>query len=162
MKDFTDEQVQAMQEATRARLHKELSTATGQAESETDFHPLLGGVTDSMCTGYLSLSAIVAITGIKIDDIEFNDSDKKIRFKGSALGLGAGYTASFGTGAFTYPPSRLIGLGKIKIQIAFVVAAGGVIQTSFWKGKTLFGAMDFIGAGGGGGVFLGDGVFKEA
>jgi hypothetical protein len=163
MKEISDEQVRAMQEATRARLHRKLGASKQPADARgAGTRGMLGGVTDSMCTGNLSLSAVVAFTGIKINGIEFNSHDKVIRFKGSALGLGAGYTASFGTGAFTYSPNRLIGLGKVKVQIAFAVAGGGVIQTSFWKDKTLFGAMDFIGAGGGGGVFWGDGVFKSA
>jgi hypothetical protein len=153
--------IRRIQEAARDRLYSRLESIKETYDANKPSFAAKTAGTSYWCTGTLTLTSVIINTGIKINNIEFNDFSEVLKFKGTSWGLGIGYGTSFATGAFSLKPSTLDGM-KVNIELAFAMVGGGAIQTSFWDGGTLIGAMDFVGAGGGGGVFWGDGQFTKA
>jgi hypothetical protein len=152
--------IKGMQNDVLGRLHSKLDLIeeTYRANEPT-FKARTAGPA-YWCTGTMTLTSVIVNTGIKINNLEFKDFSEVLKYKGTSWGLGVGYGTSFGTGVFYETPSRLIGK-KVNIELAFVIVGAGVIQTSFWDGGTLIGAMDFVGGGGGAGIFWGDGKFSK-
>ena len=152
--------IKTMQTNARDRLYARLDQIKETYEANQSSLAAQAAQTEYWCTGTLSLTSVIINTGIKINNIEFNDYPEVLKYKGTSWGLGIGYGTSFGTGVFNRKPKDLIGL-KCNIELLFAIIGAGVIQTSFWDGSELIGAMDFIGGGGGAGVFWGDGSFSK-
>jgi hypothetical protein len=113
------------------------------------------------CTGDMKLTSVIVNTGIKINNLEFRDFSEVLQFKGTSWGIGVGYGTSFGTGIFYERPNNLIARGKVSIELAFAIIGGGIIQTTFFDEGGLLGAMNFVGGGGGAGIFFGSGKFTR-
>ena len=152
--------INRMQQDALGRLYSRLDSIEETYEANKPALKAKAAASSYWCTGWLSLTALLITTGIKIEDMDFNDFPEILKFKGTAYGLGVGFTKSFGTGAFSEKPSRLIGK-TMKIELAFLGLGPAGIQTSFWEDGQLVGAMDFVGAGGGLGGFWGEGKFSE-
>ena len=151
--------VKRMQTDARDRLHAKLDLIKETYEANKPAFEAMTAATEHWCTGTMTLTSVVVNTGIKISNIEFKDFPEVLKFKGTSWGLGIGYGASFGTGVFTRRPKTLNGM-KVTVELLFAFVVGGVIQTSFWDEGELIGAMDFIGGGGGAGLFVGNGKFS--
>ena len=157
----SQEIISRMQQDALGRLYSRLEAIEETYEANKPALNAKAAASSYWCTGWLSLTALLITTGIKIEDMEFNDFPEILKFKGTAYGLGIGVTPkTFGTGAFSEKPSRLIGK-TMKIELAFLGLGPAGIQASFWEDGQLVGAMDFVGAGGGVGAFWGDGSFSE-
>ena len=155
-----DKTIRTMQEATRDRLYSQLKQIKDSYKANKSSLEAMSTGTEYWCTGTLTLTSVIINTGIKINNLEFKDYPEVLKFKGTSWGLGVGYGTSFGTGVFSYKPKTLNGM-KVNIQLAFAIVGAGAIQTSFWDEGQLMGAMDFVGGGGGAGVFWGDGSFSK-
>jgi hypothetical protein len=152
--------IKRMQDDTRGRLYSKLELIEESYEANKPAFEARRSGMENWCTGKMHLTSVIINTGIKINDIEFNDFDQALKFKGTSWGVGLGYGTSFGTGMFNYEPSTLIGM-KVNIELFFIIAGGGIIQTTFWDEGRVIGAMDFLGGGGGAGVFWGSGKFSK-
>jgi hypothetical protein len=153
--------IKRMQEDARNRLHAQLELIEETYDANIPaFKARTAGSGEHWCTGEMVLSSVIVNTGIKINNLEFREYSEVLKFKGSSWGVGVGYGKSFGTGVFYEPPYLLRGM-KVNIELAFFFGGVGGIQTSFWDGSTLLGAMNFVGAGGGVGVFWGSGTFSD-
>jgi hypothetical protein len=152
--------IRRMQEDARSRLHAQLELIEETYEANIPAFKARTGSGDYWCTGEMVLSSVIVNTGIKINNLEFKDYDEVLKFKGSSWGVGVGYGKSFGAGVFHEPPYLLRGM-KANIELAFFFGGVGGIQASFWDGSALLGAMNFVGGGGGVGVFWGSGTFSE-
>jgi hypothetical protein len=153
--------IKRMQEDARSRLHAQLELIEETYEANIPaFKARTLGSGNYWCTGEMVLSSVIVNTGIKINNIEFSDHPEVLKFKGSSWGVGVGYGKSFGAGAMHEPPHVLRDM-KVNIELAFFFGGVGGIQASFWDGKALLGAMNFVGAGGGIGAFWGSGTFSE-
>lgn len=160
MDHISKDTIRIMQDNARDRLHARLDQIKETYEANKRSLEARATSSEYWCTGTLTLTSVIINTGIKLNNLEFNDYPEVLKFKGTSWGLGVGYGTSFGTGVFSYKPKDLIGL-KCNIELAFAIIGAGAIQTSFWKDGELFGAMDFVGGGGGAGVFWGDGSFSK-
>jgi hypothetical protein len=152
--------IKRMQEDTRGRLYSKLELIEETYEANKPAFEARRSGSENWCTGKMNLSSVIINTGIKINDIEFRDFDEVLKFRGTSWGIGLGYGTSFGTGLFNYDPSTLKGM-KVNIELFFIIAGGGIIQTTFWDEGQVIGAMDFLGGGGGAGVFWGSGTFAK-
>ena len=122
-------------EDARRRLYSKLDLIEETYEANKPAFEARRAATEYWCTGTMTLTSVVINTGIKINNLEFKDFPEVLKFKSTSWGLGIGYGTSFGTGVFSYKPKTLNGM-KVKIEIAFVFVAGGVIQTSFWEDRS--------------------------
>ena len=152
--------IKRMQEDARSRLHAQLELIEETYEANIPAFKARTAGTAYWCTGTMNLTSVIVNTGIKINNLEFKDFPEVLKFKGTSWGVGVGYGTSFGTGVFYEKPSRLNGM-KVNIELAFFIVGGGVIQASFWDDWQLIGAMDFVGGGGGAGIFYGNGKFSK-
>lgn len=152
--------IKHMQDSARDRLHARLESIREVYDANKPSLAAMKAQTEYWYTGTMTLTSVIINTGIKINSLECKDYPEVLKFKGSAWGVGVGYGTSFGTGVFSYKPKSLDGV-KCNIELAFAIVGGGAIQTSFWEDGQLIGAMDFVGAGAGGGVFWGDGTFSK-
>lgn len=150
--------IKRLRESARDRLHTQLDHIKDSYDANKPSFEARATANEYWYTGTMSLTSLIINTGIKISGLETKDYPEVLRFKGSSWGLGIGFGTSFGTGTFIYKPRDLDGM-EVNIQLAFIVVTGGLIQTSFWDGGQLIGAMDFLGAGAGAGVFWGEGKF---
>lgn len=160
MSQPSKETIKTMQANARDRLYARLGQIKESYDANKPSLAAMAAQTEYWCTGTMTLTSVIINTGIKINNLEFNDYPEVLKYKGTSWGLGVGYGTSFGTGVFSYKPKDLIGL-KCNIELAFAIIGAGAIQTSFWEDGQLIGAMDFIGGGGGAGVFWGDGTFSK-
>jgi hypothetical protein len=156
----TQDVIKKMQDDVVSRLHAKLEAIEETYEANKPAFAARNAQDAYWCTGTLNLTSVFINTGIKINNLEFKDFSEVLKFKGTSWGLGVGYGTSFGTGVFYDPPRNLIGK-KVNIELAFFIVGAGVIQTSFWEGSMLCGAMDFVGGGGGAGGFWGSGSFSR-
>lgn len=115
------------------------------------------------CTGEVDFSAILVHTGVRIEDMRF-DNGQTLEFDGTGWGIGLGASGkSIGAGIFNVSPSDLARRKKVKIQVFFLAAVLGGIEITFWNED----ATEYLGIfaagsiGGGAGSFGGDGKFKE-
>jgi hypothetical protein len=153
--------IKQMQEDALSRLQSKLELIAETYEANRPAIEAKTAQPTYWCTGEMKLTSVIVNTGIKINNLEFKDFSEVLNFKGTSWGIGVGYGTSFGTGVFYERPNSLIARGKVNIELAFAIVGAGIIQTTFFDEGGLLGAMNFVGGGGGAGIFFGSGKFSK-
>jgi hypothetical protein len=105
-------------------------------------------------TGTLHIAFVVVWNQLTIDKME--DDGLNLTFEGSGWGVGIGGGVAGFTGAFTIPPSQLLGEASYNI---FMTGPGTVVD--FLKGGKYVGSIVAAGLSVGIGNFVGSGTFSK-
>lgn len=93
-------------------------------------------------------------------ELTYTDSGKKLRFDGTAWGIGAGDAyAPIGGGPFVAPE---VLIGDAKFHVQFAAGGGGVVNATWWTPGGAVGQYTGVALGGGAGEMGGSGTWSWA
>ena len=165
----TDEEQEALYAQGEARI-QELLQAAGQRSEDCGSDPILDalrsteerneGASVFAARGSIDYAAYFIGGKLTLPYLEFPSlGDRRIKFEGTAWGLGLGGFYLYGGGPFAHPDTCL---GDASFEIHGAAVAGGTVQVTFWNSSGALGVTTAVGGGAGAAIMGGTGKFTAA